>query len=393
MLVRIERLTVSNFRNLADQTLLFSPGVNLLIGENGQGKTNLLESIQFFKFARSFRTSHDTELIQFKADFCRAEVQCNFDGGISHVGDPRNDSDSDHHPYSDTFSAAIEADGTKHIKVSGKDLARRSDLVGHFPCVLFGPQDLRIVTGGPDTRRRFVDMVGSMTDPAYIRIAREYKRILAQRNAALKARAGEYELNIWNEKIVEAGAALIEKRRELVELLDMQMLVHARELDSPFEFKMVYDSELLKQAEQMKGENDGPSLADVFAIALGSLESAERRRMTTLAGPHRDDVSLFMNGTDLRKFGSQGQRRLFAILLKLGEVSHLERELKEPSVLLLDDVFSEFDREIIKKLEHLLDGSRQVFVTSPVDLEWAKSDNATVWRVSNGMLSNESSHP
>lgn len=356
--MRVERIACTQFRNLAEQQIAFSPGVNLLVGDNGHGKTNILEALHFFKFGRSFRTHRDTEMVQFGAPFCRAEVECVFDTG-------------DH----DTFTVSIDSSGDKRIKVSGKEVPRLSDLVGKYPCVLFGPGDITIVTGEPASRRRFLDSVGSMTDPSHIHAAREYRRILQQRNAALKARARDEELNAWNEQIVTAGAELIEKRRNLVAVLEGEVRQHAKQMETDGEFSLAYDSALLREAGAMAagaGEGDSvPTLADVFAVELGARESEERRRMTTLVGPHRDDVSLRLDGQDLRRFGSQGQRRLFAILLKLAELSHLERTLGERCVLLLDDVFSEFDREITGKLQHLLDGSRQLFVTSPVELEWA----------------------
>jgi DNA replication and repair protein RecF len=371
--VRVDRLVCTQFRNLEPLDLSFAPGANLFLGANGQGKTNILEAIQFFKFGRSFRTSRDGELIRFGAEFCRAEATCTFQAGNT-----------------ETFAASIERGGVKKIKIHDKEIPRLSELVGRFPCVLFGPDDLRVVSGAPADRRRLVDMVGSMTDPAYIRCAREYKRVLLQRNAALKSRANEYEVNIWNEQIVVAGAELITHRRALVAALEDEVNVHAEELHTPFEFDLSYESALLREAGTMAAgaaeENNLPTLADIFAIKLGALEYEERRRGTTLAGPHRDDVVVNLAGRDLRKYGSQGQRRLFAVLLKLAELSYLEKHLREPCALLLDDVFSEFDRDIMGQLQHVLDGKRQVFVTSPVELEWAKSENAREFRVAGGKV-------
>lgn len=373
--MRVDQLVCTQLRNLEAIDLAFAPGVNLFVGANGQGKTNLLEAIQFFKFGRSFRATRDTELIRFGEPFCRVEATCAFDAG-----------------HNETFAASIERGGAKKVRIHDKEIPRLSELVGRYPVVLFGPDDLVIVAGAPADRRRFVDMVGSMTDPAYIHAAREYRRVLSQRNAALKARAGDYELNVWNERIVGAGSELIVRRRELVAVLEAEMGAHARELHTPFEFSLGYESTLLTDAAAMAAasdENDEPSretIADAFAVKLGALEMEERRRCTTLAGPHRDDVAVRLGGKDLRKYGSQGQRRLFAVLLKLAELSHLEKRLQETCVLLLDDVFSEFDRGIMAQLQHLLDGTRQVFVTSPVDLDWAESENARVYRVASGAV-------
>jgi len=350
--VRIDRLASSNFRNLAPDEIEFGPGLNLLLGANGQGKTNLLEAIYFFRFGRSFRASTDAELIRFDEPFCRVELVASF-------ADGRRES----------FAFSVERRGAKTIKIDGQVLPRRSELAGRFPAVLFGPADLRLVAGEPEHRRRFVDMVGTMTDTGYLRAARDYKRTLEQRNAALKARAPREEMEAWDQRLVESGVDLILRRRELVTLLEAEVATHAAELDSPFEFAMAYESSLLARAEKDDAITLQDGLTAAFLGRLAETAFEESRRGVTLVGPHRDDVAIRMSGHDLRRYGSQGQRRLFAVLLKLAELSHMESELREPCVLLLDDVFSEFDATIMGKLQRLLDGTRQVFVTSPVPVD------------------------
>lgn len=369
--VHVERLILASFRNLEDGQIEFSPNVNVIVGDNGQGKTNILEAIYLFKYGQSFRAHRDTEMIRFGAPFARAEAVCRLSSGEV-----------------EKFALAVEQKGAKKITIGEKQPARQADLVGRYPCVLFGPDDLAIVYGPPGGRRRFIDMVGSMTDPSYIRIAREYRRVLAQRNAALKARASDDELNAWNERIVVVGAELVEKRRDLVVLLDGEISAHATDVKTTIRFGMRYESELLRDAEAMgasiiEGE-PVLALSDVFAVKLGMVEQEERRRAITLVGPHRDDVGLMMNGKDLRKYGSQGQRRLFAVLLKLAELTYTEKLLCEPCVLLLDDVFSEFDNITAGKLRGLLDGPRQVFVTTPVPLEWEGEKESREIRVASG---------
>ena len=145
--MRVDNLSTTLFRNLNHRDLSFAPGVNLITGENGQGKTNLLEAVYFFKFGRSFRTRQDEEMIRFGEAYCRAESSCVF--GDNHRED---------------FEAALERGAAKKIKITGKPVEKLSDLIGRYPVVLFGPQDMTLVTGQPAERRRFVDMVGSMTD-------------------------------------------------------------------------------------------------------------------------------------------------------------------------------------------------------------------------------------
>jgi DNA replication and repair protein RecF len=365
--VRIDRFEATHFRNLSDGSIEFGPGLNFVVGSNGQGKTNLLEAVYFFRFGRSFRAQVETELILFGESFCRAEVACTFADGRG-----------------EEFAFAIERrEGrvAKTIKVNGEVLSRRADLAGRFPVVLFGPHDLRVVSGEPEHRRRFFDMIGSMTDPGYLRTAAEYRRVVEQRNAALKGRAPRDEMAAWNEQLVATGAQLVLYRRKLVESIEREMAAQARDLESPFDFTMRYDSSLYDTEI-----SDAAALSRAFHEKLAAVAHEEARRGVTLVGPHRDDVELVRDGHDLRRFGSQGQRRLFAVLLKLAELSYLEAELREPCVLLLDDVFSEFDDSIMAKLQRLLDGERQVFVTSPVPI--ASARGARVLLVESGRVTN-----
>jgi DNA replication and repair protein RecF len=165
--------------------------------------------------------------------------------------------------------------------------------------------------------------------------------------------------------------------------MQIELIARADELQSPFDFSMRYDSALVDEAAAGGTLDLEAALREAFHARLAAVAYDELRRGVTLAGPHRDDVEFMLDDNDLRRFGSQGQRRLFAVLLKLAELSHLETELREPCVLLLDDVFSEFDDALTGKLHRLLDGARQVFVTSPVPLRDGGT-SAAVYRVREG---------
>lgn len=368
--MRVESLSTAHFRNLAEGHVAFSRGVNLFVGENGQGKTNILEAIYLFKLGRSFRTQRDAELVTFGEDFCRVECRVSYDT-------------REH----ETFSLSVEANGSKTVKASGRDITPLSNLVGQYPCVLFGPHDLRIVSGYPTDRRRFLDMVGGMADRSYIDLLKEYRRILSQRNAALKTKAPAEERAAWSAELIDKGCRVITQRTMLAAVIEAHMKSHAEALGVTASFRLKYDSAVKNEADRLGGNDpDGVpvSMADVFETKLAAVDREEYRRGTTLVGPHRDDLLIEFCGDDIRKFGSQGQRRLIAILLKLAELSHLETELKETAVLLLDDVFAEFDADVTEKLQHVLDADRQVFVTSPVALDWARADAARVFNVKDG---------
>ena len=211
--MRVDKLKITNFRNLDPAEIRLNPGVNLFVGKNGQGKTNLLEAVFLFKFGRSFRTHRDAELIRFEEPFCRSEASCGFDDG-----------------HSEDIAISIERSGRKKISVTGTEMVKQTDLVGRYPVVLFGPHDLRIVSGLPADRRRFVDIVGSMTDTRYIRLLKDYRRILNQRNAALKGRVSRGELDAWNSELVDKGIDLILRRKTVTETLEFFLLQHFNQI-------------------------------------------------------------------------------------------------------------------------------------------------------------------
>jgi len=337
--------------------------VNLFVGDNGHGKTNILETLQFFKFGRSFRTPRDSDLIRFEESFCRIEVTVEYSNRST-----------------ETFAASVKRDGTKKLKVNEQDIPKQSALVGQYPCVLFGPQDLSLVSGGPAERRRFLDMTGSMTDRVYLDGLRSYRRVLTQRNAMLKQGAAVKAREVWDEELVRTGCVLVERRGDLVADIARHVAEHVQTLNAVYPVEIGYESDLEGPFP------NGVTRDEHFAVQLAAVRDEEQRRRTTLVGPHRDDVQLVLAGRDLRRFGSQGQKRLLAVLLRLAEMSYLEAKLGERCVLLLDDLFSELDEAVSTKLQTMLDGERQLFVTSPVMMTWRGGESNQVFRVANGAI-------
>lgn len=360
----IETLSSTYFRNLASESILFTPGVNIFVGDNGQGKTNILEAIYLFKFGRSFRTNRDGDMIRFGEKFCRVEVNSRMENGEQ-----------------EQYTLSIEHAGSKQAKVSGKPVARYSELVGKYPCVLFGPQDMGLVIGSPVERRRFIDMAGSMTDRMHLELLRDYKRVLQQRNAVLKQGRNSSQRKIWDDELIAKGCALTEKRSNVVNAIETYVKQYDGTLQAPFGFRLQYQPGFVD--ESMHAENR----EEAFAMKLAAMEDEEMRRGITLVGPHRDDVRLLLAKMELKRYGSQGQKRLLAVIMKLAELSYLEERLGERCMLLLDDVFSEFDDTIGAELKLLLGNERQVFVTSPVPLEWDKAHSCRMFHVTEGNTS------
>jgi DNA replication and repair protein RecF len=343
--------------------VVFATGANVFVGDNGHGKTNILEALSLFKFGRSFRTSRDTDMVCFSEPFCRAEVVVEYSSGDG-----------------ETFTASIERGGAKRIKVSDTEIPKLSELVGRYPCVLFGPQDLSLVSGAPAERRRFLDMTGSMTDRLYLDELRAYGRVLKQRNALLKTPGNRTARRVWDEELIQHGCALSKKRIELVDALRVHLLGHLDSLGVGYPVNVSYDAEFARNAPNEMGDEE------LFAALMANVEEEEERRRTTLVGPHRDDVRFALEDRDARRFASQGQRRLLAVLLRLTELSYLEEKLGEPCVLFLDDLFSELDHDVGQKLKRLLNKDHQIFVTSPVTMEWGEEESVRVFHIVEGCV-------
>ena len=303
-------------------------------------------------------------MVGFSQPFCRVEVGIEYSSGDA-----------------ETFAASIERSGSKRIKVNDKEVPKLSELVGHYPCVLFGPQDLALISGAPAERRRFLDMTGSMTDRLYLDELRAYGRVLKQRNTLLKTPGTRAARLVWDEELVRHGCALSEKRIDLVEVLTRHLSLHVDALGIRYPVSVSYATDVAQDVP------DGVSREEHFAARLADAEDEEVRRRTTLVGPHRDDVRFTLEGRDARRFGSQGQRRLLAVLLRLTELSYLEEKLGEPCVLFLDDLFSELDHDVGQKLRKMLDGEHQIFVTSPVMMEWDDKGSARVFHIIEGQVS------
>jgi DNA replication and repair protein RecF len=361
--LHIDSFSSTQYRNLSHNPVTFSPRVNLFVGQNGHGKTNILEALYYFKFGRSFRTSRDSDLIRHGEPFCRIEVQTETGQGDR-----------------DKLESSIERQGSKRIKVNGKEIGKYSRRVGRYPCVMFGPHDLALISGFPAERRKFIDMVGSMTDQGYLEELRNYRRVLTQRNAALKARRSAEAQGVWTEELIERGCAVTERRVALVSAIRDELKPHVEGMQVPYAIDIEYESELTK------GRPEEVHCGEQFAARLAAVEMEENRRGVTMVGPHRDDVRLVADGRDLRRYGSQGQRRLLAILLRLAELSYIERRLSEPCVLLLDDLFSELDQGVSDKLKNLLTDKRQIFVTSPVPVLWESKEKARAFHIAEGRI-------
>jgi DNA replication and repair protein RecF len=329
-------LTLQNFRNYDSLVADFHPNVNIVTGENAQGKTNLIEALYFMSLGKSFRTFRDSELIGFQKDFCRLKSVFVKDGDEQTLD----------------FTISGEA---KEARLNGVKLTKNSDLLEQVYTVIFSPEDLKIVKDEPEKRRRFIDRELCMMDPIYYRALSRYKKALLQRNNLLRENRPDKGLvSVWNEALANEGAKIIRRRASFIERLNtVSSGLHDSITQGKEKLKLTYESDCERADDQE---------ALFFEILERNYEHDLFRRTTT-KGPHRDDIGIEIDGTDARRYGSQGQQRTAALSLKLAEINLIREETGEDAVLLLDDVLSELDPNrqafLLKTLS-----SVQLFITA-----------------------------
>ncbi len=340
--MRYLELRSEGFRNLSPFSLSFHPAVNWIHGANGQGKTNLLESLIYLVSGRSHRLARDEEIVAFGGEHFFLAGELEDDGGEKL-----------------RFSASYARGGRKRIRLNEDEVERLSDLVGLTGAVVFGPGDVELVTGEPEKRRRYLNYTLSKTDPGYLRDLIAYRRALRQRNALLREeRTSGRHLDAWTGRLVEIGSRIILQRRENIVLL----AEHA----ARFYGEIGADGEALELSYRSPIEGGSEAeVAGALQARLENLRGSELLKRRTLAGPHRDDMVIDISGRDARKFASQGQKRSAAVALKLAQAEFLARTRRDRPIVFLDDVFSELDRERREKLCRLVGGNYQTFLASP----------------------------
>ncbi|HIY58563.1 MAG TPA: DNA replication/repair protein RecF [Candidatus Tetragenococcus pullicola] len=344
--MRLNELTIKNFRNYENQSLTFSGNLILFLGENAQGKTNLLESIYVAAMTRSHRTNNEQELIrwdQAQAYICAAIEK-------KHAAFP--------------LELYLTKKGRK-TKVNHIEQKKLSSYVGQLNVILFAPEDLSLVKGSPQLRRKFLDMEIGQIDSIYLYDLVSYQKVLKQRNHYLKQLAEKKAtdvlyLDILTNQLVDYGAKVLMTRHHFVERLEYWANeLHQTISQKKEELKIQYVSTI-----EPKTWQDLSEVRSAFEKTLKNVQQKERFRQVTLAGPHRDDLRFFINGKDVQTYGSQGQQRTTALSVKLAEIDLIKEETDEYPLLLLDDVMSELDDSRQLHLLEAIEGKVQTFLTT-----------------------------
>jgi DNA replication and repair protein RecF len=374
--VVLRSLALRDFRNLARLDVALPEDGVAIVGENGQGKTNLLEAVYYLHLLRSARGARDVDVVRFGAP--GFHVAARADGGIQHE-----------------VSAGFERAGRrKRVKLDGAEPARLSDALGALPCVLFSPADVELVAGAPSARRRYLDILLALSSRPYLAALQRYRHALAQRNAALRhavreGARGEQRVAVWEAPLAEHGAVLWRERVRWTDAAAPRFAEICAAIGEAAPVGLRYATSL---------EPAGAELEDVRGALLCALEEKrplDLRRGLTHAGPHRDDLALTLDGRELRAFGSAGQQRSAAIALRLLEAETLHERLGARPLLLLDDPFAELDTRRSARILELLaaGGMGQTLLTVPraSDIPPALTRLAR-WHIRDGVIARDDAH-
>lgn len=327
--MHIEYLDLKNFRNYENLNIELVKGVNILTGDNAQGKTNILEAIFFCAFGRSHRTSKDREMQLFGAPFTTVMVK------VSRSGNDKK------------ILLRFNPEGKKFIEINGRKIQRIPDLFGNLHVIMFSPEDLKVVKESPGIRRRFLDMEISSLDKIYYHDLVSYNKVIKERNNLLKFRSVDRTvLDVYDEEASKFGARILKKRLDFMAKINEKAGPVHREITQGAE-------EILYRYEGTVPRKDDLELSMRERLLEKRRDDLERG--TSSIGPHRDDFAILINGKDARIYGSQGQQRTAMLTLKFASLGIIKDLTGEYPVLLLDDVLSE------------LDLSRQNFILSRID--------------------------
>lgn len=320
----VKNLKLNNFRNYDNLSIDFDKGINILYGDNGQGKTNILEAIYVCGTTKSHKGSKEKDIIKIDKE----------ESHIKLLLDRRN--------IEHTIDMHLKRNKTKGVAINKIPIKRTSELFGIINIIFFSPEDLNLIKNGPAERRKFIDFELSQLDKVYLHDLTNYNKIVTQRNNLLKQISFNCKLldtlSIWDNQLVKYGTSIIRRRENFINQLN----------------EIVYEihNKLSGGREELIIKYEPNVEIDIFESQLKNVRERELKYQRTIVGPHRDDM-LFLNGDiDLRKFGSQGQQRTCALSVKLAEIELVKKIINDKPVLLLDDVLSELDN---KRKNHLLD--------------------------------------
>lgn len=354
----IEKVILNNFRNYEEQIVEFNKNINVIYGDNAQGKTNILEAIFLSAFGKSFRTSKEKELIKLDKEFLNVSTfykKSDREGKIQ-----------------------INISNKKEVKLNGVKLKKLSELLGNINLVIFTPDDINILKGGPQNRRRFLDIMISQLKPNYMHNLSLYSKTLEQRNNYLRQiredNKNENMLDIWDEELSRYAINIYNYRKEFIgKIKEKIKKVHSEITNDKEEIEIEYISECISKEKYLE--------------LLKQRRKLDIIKGYTTKGIHRDDFIIYINNKELNMYGSQGQHRTAILSLKLSELNIVKEEIGESPILLLDDFMSELDKNRRKNfLEKIEEVQVIITCTEKIDVENKK---VLVYNVKSGKVEEE----
>lgn len=369
--MKLQSLVLKNFRNYQSEKINFHGGINIIIGLNAQGKSNLLEGINYLSIFSSFRNAKDADMVRWGQTYFFVEGLLEKKNGEILL----------------SFGYSMEKN-KKVLKINGLPRKKVSDALGVFNSVVFSPEDLNIVKAGPSARRRYLDKEMIQLFPMYYFTLLQYQKILTQKNNLLREIKGNINKNelleVWDTQLMDHGSKIINKRIEVLKkLTPLARLTHRKITNGEEELDLHYETLDLDEDDDYK-KLTMEQIREIFSKKMEKKRKGEIFRGLSLFGPHRDDIKITVNGVDIRKFGSQGQQRTAALSLKIAELELVKSETGEYPVLLLDDVMSELDEKRRNHLLLMIGNKVQTFITT-TDLDF-KHGESKIIRVSQGEI-------
>lgn len=358
----INSLKLKNFRNYENVEINFNKGVNVLTGDNAQGKTNILESIYYCSLGKSHRTNKDKELILWNKEFSYINI---------HIEKERIDK---------KIEIKIFKEGKKGIKVNSIPIGKISDLIGSFNCVIFSPEDLKIVKDSPSCRRKFLDIELCKLSKRYYFNLVSYQKVLSERNYFLRMskKLDKDLISVYDEQLSNYGSYIVTERLNYIDDLN--------KFGSPIHYDITNKKENIKFDYIMSFKRDQNIEKSIFSELKANWEK-DFERKTTSIGPHKDDISIRINGKDIRLYGSQGQQRTSILTIKFASLQIIKDRTGEYPVLLLDDVLSELDlsrqKYVLKSIKNV---QTIITVTGIFDLKEYIEDDIKIFSVKNGSI-------
>ncbi len=347
--MKVTSLLLADFRNYEHFELVPHPALTVLVGPNAVGKTNIIEALQLATTAASFRRPRWEDLVRWGAPEGRVTL-------LAEEGERRLD-----------VALTVSGDGGRSFSVNGQVKRRAGDVAGRLPSVIFTPDDLDLVKGPAERRRAAIDDLGAQLSSGYASLRRDFGRVVRQRNALLKEEVRGSQLAAWDEQVVALGARLVTHRLRLLDRLMVEASRRYGELADGEQLGWRYDDRCGlggHQGTPGSAALSQESAAEAIAAELVRRAPEERRRASTLVGPHRDDIVFLVGGREARAFASQGQQRTAALAWKMAEVTLIEEVLRARPLLLLDDVMSELDESRRSALSSVVMDRTQTFVTT-----------------------------